>query len=69
MLRIFAAAACGAATVSKLRECLADVEAARVAKVREGMLAVARQACADETTFSVKMNGASAMEITTVRVD
>ena len=61
------AAACGAATVSKLRECLADVEAARVAKVREGMLAVARQACADETTFSVKMNGASAMEITTVR--
>ena len=34
------AAACGAATVSKLRECLADVEAARVAKVREGMLAV-----------------------------
>ena len=61
------AAACGAATVSKLRECLADVEAARVAKVREGMLAVARQACADETTFSVKMNGASAMEVTAVR--
>ena len=61
------AAACGAATVSKLRECLADVEAARVAKVREGMLAVARQACADETTFSVKMNGASAMEMTAVR--
>ena len=38
-----------------------------MAKVREGMLAVARQACADETTFSVKMNGASAMEMTAVR--
>lgn len=61
------AAACGASTVSKLRECLADVEGARLAKVREGMLAVARQACADETTFSVKMNDASALEVSAVR--
>ena len=30
-------------------------------------VALRTQACADETTFSVKMNGASAMEITTVR--
>ena len=57
----------GVASVVPVREAIEDIYSARVGKIREGMLSVARQAHNDETTFSVKMNNVGAIEVAGLR--
>ena len=60
-------AKCGVPSALSLREAVEDIAEQRAAKIREGLLAVAQQATHDETTYSVKMNRVSAMEIASMR--
>jgi len=56
-----------AASVSRLRELIEDFSRQRSSKIRQGMLAVSQQSFHDETTYSIKMNQVSAMEVSSIR--
>lgn len=57
----------GTMSISKLRESIEDFSRHRSSKIRQGMLAVSQQSFHDETTYSIKMNQVSAMEVASIR--
>lgn len=56
-----------AKSIFDLHESIEDISRHRLKKLRQGMLAVARQSFHDETTYSIKMSNVSGMEVSSIR--